>query len=104
MATEYVITVETLVGGIGKFTDTVSNLRGELYSMERSEEFALGPKVGTRKEDDWDVYGGTRYYYYHNGRITVRTRYHQLTTGQRTGARSYSTPAAVIRHQTGLHK
>ena len=104
MATTYTITVETLNGGIGTFTDTVSNLRGELYSMERSEEFALGPKVGTKKADDWDIYGGTRYYYYHNGRITVRTRYHQLTTAQRTGAQSYSTPAAVIRQQSEHYK
>lgn len=102
MATQYQMTVETLVGGIGTFTDTFSEMKGELSSLEKSEEFNLGPRVGTRKEDDWDVYGGTRYYYYHNGRITVRTRYHQLTTSQRTGARSYSTPQAVIRHQAGL--
>jgi hypothetical protein len=102
MATTYTMTVQTLEGGIGTFTDTFSELRGELEHLERSEEFNLGPRVGTRKEDDWDVYGGTRYYYYHNGRITVSTRYHQLTTGQRTGARSYSTSAALLRHQAGL--
>lgn len=102
MATQYDFIVETLVGGIGTFTDTVSEFRGELAQFEKSEEFNLGPRVGMRKADDWDVYGGTRYYYYHNGRITVRTRYHQLTTGQRTGSRSYSTPKAIIRHQAGL--
>jgi hypothetical protein len=97
MATEYQITVQTLEGGIGTFTDTVHELRSELASMERSEEFNLGPRVGTQKADDWDLYGGTRYYYYHNGRITVRTKYHQLTTAQRTGARSYSSSQAEIR-------
>lgn len=97
MATHYTMTVETYARWIEPFTDTFSEMKGELASLEKSEEFNLGPRVGTRKEDDWDLYGGTRYYYYHNGRITVRTRYHQLTTGQRTGQRSYSTPAAVIR-------
>jgi hypothetical protein len=101
MATTYDMTVETYRGE--PFNDTFSELRGELDFLEKSEEFNLGPRVGTRKEDDWDIYGGTRYYYYHNGRITVRTRYHQLTTGQRTGARPYSTPAAIIRHQAGLN-
>lgn len=101
MATTYTITVETLRGGIGPWSDTVSELRGELASIEKSPEFALGERVGTRKDDDWDVYGGTRYYYYHNGRITVRTRYHQLTTGQRTGNQPYSTPIAVIRDRAG---
>jgi hypothetical protein len=104
MATIYTMTVETLRGGIGTFTDSFGELKAELAHLEKSEEFNLGPRVGTRKEDDWDVYGGTRYYYYHNGRITVRTRYHQLTTGQRTGARSYSTPAAVIRAQSEHYK
>lgn len=104
MATEYVFTVETLVGGIGKFTDTVSEFRGELAAFEKDESFNLGPRVGMRKADDWDVYGGTRYYYYHNGRITVRTRYHQLTTGQRTGAQPYNTPAAIIRQQSEHYK
>lgn len=102
MATTYTMTVQTLEGGIGTFSDTFSELRGELEHLERSEEFNLGPRVGTRKEDDWDVYGGTRYYYYHNGRITVRTRYHQLTTAQRTGARPYSSSQAEIRHRAGL--
>jgi hypothetical protein len=99
MATRYIVLVETLVGGIGKWSDTFSELRGELAHLEKSEEFALGPRVATKKADDWDEHGGTRYYYYHNGRITVTTRYHQLTTGQRTGARSYSTPAALLRLQ-----
>jgi hypothetical protein len=98
MATTYTITVQTLVGGIGPWTDTVHELRSELDLIEKSEYFALGERVGTKKADDWDLYGGTRYYYYHNGRVTVRTAYHQLTTAQRTGARSYSTPVAVFRH------
>ena len=97
MATKYIIQVETLNGGIGKWTDTVSELRGELAHLEKAPEFELGPRIGTRKDDNWDEYGGTRFYYYHNGRITVTTRYHQLTTGQRTGARPYSTPAALLR-------
>lgn len=104
MATQYTMTVETFDRWIEPFTDTFSEMRGELAHLETSPEFNLGPRIGTRKEDDWDVYGGTRYYYYHNGRITVRTRYHQLTTGQRTGARSYSTPAAVIRAQSEHYK
>jgi hypothetical protein len=90
MATNYVITVETLVGGIGNWSDTVDGyLRAELADLEKSEDFNLGPRVGTRKGDDWDESGGTRYYYYHNGRITVATRYHQLTNNQRSGRRSY---------------
>lgn len=104
MATTYTMTVETLVGGIGKWSDTFSELRGELAHLEKSEEFNLGLRVGSRKEDDWDVYGGTRYYYYHNGRITVTTHYHQLTTGQRSGRRSYSTPQALLRHQADINK
>ena len=104
MATQYTMTVETLSSGVQPFTDTFSEMKGELAHLEKSEEFNLGPRVGTRKEDDWDVYGGTRYYYYHNGRITVRTRYHQLTTGQRTGGRSYSTPVAIIREQSEHYK
>jgi hypothetical protein len=102
MATTYTMHVQTLEGGIGSWSDTFTELRGELEFLEKSEEFNLGPRVASKKADDWDLYGGTRYYYYHNGRITVTTRYHQLTTGQRTGARSYSTPAAVIRHQADL--
>jgi hypothetical protein len=94
MATTHTITVQTLEGGIGPWSDTVSTLRDELKSIEESEEFALGERVGTRKADDWDTFGGTRYYYYHNGRITVRTAYHQLTTAQRTGGRSYNTSKA----------
>lgn len=98
MATQYTITVQTLEGGIGPWSDTVSELRGELAHIEKSPEFNLGPRIGTKKADDWDVFGGTRYYYYHNGRITVTTRYHQLTTAQRTGARSYNTSKAVREH------
>lgn len=98
MATNYTITVQTLEGGIGTWSDTVTELRGELAFIEKSPEFALGPRVGTKKADDWDIYGGTRYYYYHNGRITVTTQYHQLTHAQRTGARAYSTPIALQRH------
>jgi hypothetical protein len=104
MATTYTISVHTLEGGIGPWSDTVHELRGELAHIEKSEEFALGPRVGTKKADDWDLYGGTRYYYYHNGRITVKTAYHQLTTAQRTGARSYSSSQAEIRHRTELNK
>jgi hypothetical protein len=103
MATTYTITVQTLEGGIGPWSDTVHELRGELAFIEKSEDFALGERVGTKKADDWDLYGGTRYYYYHNGRITVQTRYHQLTYAQRTGARSYDTPAAVRNHLRDLN-
>lgn len=102
MATTYTMKVQTLEGGIGPWSDTFSELRGELEHLEKSEEFALGPRIGTRKADDWDLYGGTRYYYYHNGRITVTTRYHQLTTSQRTGTRSYSTPNAFLRQQSAI--
>lgn len=101
MATTYTIIVQTLEGGIGPWSDTVPELRDELAFIEKQEDFALGPRVGTKKSDDWDLYGGTRYYYYHNGRITVRTAYHQLTTGQRTGNVPYSTPLAVQRHLRG---
>ena len=95
MATTYTITVQTLEGGIGPWSDTVSSLRDELDSVEKNEEFALGERIGTRKADDWGVFGGTRYYYYHNGRITVRTHYNQLTLSQRTGARGYNNTQAV---------
>jgi hypothetical protein len=90
MATTYTITVESLSKGVERFDDTISeDLRASLAALEKDEEFNLGPRVGTRKEDDWDEYGGTRYYYYHNGRITVRTRYKQLTYHQRTGGRRF---------------
>lgn len=98
MATTYTVTVETYRGE--PFTDSFgSGLRGEIASLERSPEFNLGKRIGTAKDDDddWDLYGGIRYYYYHNGRITVRTQYHQLTIAQRTGSRGYDTPAAVLR-------
>lgn len=101
MATTYTITVETLVGGIGKWSDTVSELRSELEFIEKHGDFALGERIGTKKADDWDVFGGTRYYYYHNGRITVRTRYNQLTYAQRTGARGYNNSQAVTDYMRG---
>lgn len=90
MATHYTITVETLGKYSENHTDTIDgNIRDEIATFEKSEEFNLGPRVGTRKGDDWDEYGGTRYYYYHNGRITVRTMYKQLTPAQRQGRRRF---------------
>jgi hypothetical protein len=90
MATTYTIVIETLVGGIGRWSDTISqDLRAELEMLEKSPEFNLGPRVATRKDDDWDEYGGTRFYYYHNGRISVLTRYKQLTAAQRQGRRRF---------------
>jgi hypothetical protein len=90
MATHYQIIVETLSKYTENHEDTVdNNIRDEIAWFEQSDQFKLGPRVGTKKGDDWDEHGGTRYYYYHNGRITVRTMYNQLTPSQRQGRRRF---------------
>jgi hypothetical protein len=85
MATNWNFQVHLLDGEV--YSDQVnSDMRGQLETYEQSEELNLGPRVGTRKDPDLE---NVRYYYYHNGRITVSTRYDQLTDAQRQGRRSY---------------
>lgn len=90
MATTYTITVENYQGE--KFTDQFDrDLRGTIAIFESDPELKLGHRVGTWADpyykDDSAV--TVRWYYYHNGRIEVMTRYNQLTANQRQGRRSY---------------
>lgn len=90
MATNYDIYVQTYAGE--DHSDTItSDLRAELTSLERDENFGLGHRVGTWSDPHYkdDPYCKVRWYYYHNGRICVTTRYQQLTANQRQGRRSY---------------
>lgn len=87
MATTYIFQIDTLKGEHHS-DQCSSDMRGQLETYEQDSEFNLGPRVGTRKDPDLE---NVRHYYYHNGRITVSTRYHQLTNAQRTGSQPYST-------------
>lgn len=83
MATNYLISVKNLTTG-ETFSDTVTQgVRAEVEHW--AKQMDLGEKIATKKADDWDESGGTTYHYYHNGRVTVITRYHQFTNRQRTG-------------------
>lgn len=90
MATTYHILIETYDQIV--HSDTINcDLRKELASLEKDEQFNLGHRVGTWN-DPWyaeDKTTKVRYYYYHNGRIRVTTNYNQLTYSQRTGKRSH---------------
>lgn len=79
MATNYVFQIYTLDGEYHSDSCS-SDMRGALKTYEESSEFNLGERVGTRKDPYLE---NVRYYYYHNGRITVSTRYNQLTDSQR---------------------
>lgn len=88
MATTYNIYVQTYNGE--PHSDGITgDLRAELSSLERNKELNLGHRVGTWSDPYYkdDDYCKVRWYYYHNGRICVTTRYQQLTTKQRMGAR-----------------
>lgn len=88
MATHYVIKVDSLNGE--HFSDTIEyDLRDTIESLAKDPLFNLGQKITTKRDPERDEFMSITYHYYHNGRITVTTRRHQLTYNQRSGRRSY---------------
>lgn len=81
MATNYGISAYHIGGEI--FRDTVSsNMREEVFHVAQIMDF--GEHVVTR-EDKKDP--ELKHFYFHNGRITVRTQKDQYTHEQRMGRR-----------------